>query len=53
LEAEKVDMTDEDIALMDTWDEGDKGSIGAYSGVCQEGKADDVHSTVVDEFNLM
>jgi diketogulonate reductase-like aldo/keto reductase len=53
LEAEKVDMTDEDIALMDTWDEGDKRSIGAYSGVCQEGKADDVHSTVVDEFNLM
>jgi hypothetical protein len=53
LEAETLDITDEDIALMDSWDEGDKGSIGAYLGACQEGKADDVHSTVVDGFNLI
>ncbi|OAL47947.1 Aldo/keto reductase [Pyrenochaeta sp. DS3sAY3a] len=37
LEAEKLCITDEDLALMDSWDKGDEGSLGSYLDLCQEG----------------
>jgi diketogulonate reductase-like aldo/keto reductase len=32
LEAEKLCITDEDLALMDSWDKGNEGSLGGYLG---------------------
>ncbi|KAH7355971.1 aldo-keto reductase [Pyrenochaeta sp. MPI-SDFR-AT-0127] len=37
LEAEKLCITDEDLALMDSWDKGNEGSLGGYLDVCQDG----------------
>jgi diketogulonate reductase-like aldo/keto reductase len=37
LEAETLCITDKDIALMDSWDMGNKGSLGKCLDVCQDG----------------
>jgi diketogulonate reductase-like aldo/keto reductase len=36
LEAEKLCITEEDLALMDSWNKGNEGSLGKYPGVCQD-----------------
>lgn len=35
LAAEKLCIADEDIALMDTWEKGNKGSLREYADICQ------------------
>jgi diketogulonate reductase-like aldo/keto reductase len=53
LEAESLDIADEDVALMDLWDKGNEGSIGTYLGAHRRHKANEVHSTVADGFKLI